>query len=223
MPRIIVKFFGPARQLTGETDATMEIGERETLGILSGRLAERYAKLGVAAGLRLAVNREYVALDHVLNDGDEVAVIPPVSGGSAGLRVILTREPIDVAAICRELKRDDAGAMTTFVGTVRQESVEGRALTGLFYAAYEEMAMEQMQIIHRKAGEKFEIFDAAVVHRLGQLKIGETSIVVAVVSAHRAAAFQACQWIVDTVKANVPIWKKDLGADGTESWVDPKC
>lgn len=136
-------------------------------------------------------------------------------------RVELTHDPIDPQTLSSEMHSHDAGAVVTFAGMVRAEESDGKTLTALDYEAYKEMALEQMQTIRKRAGEKFEILDAAIVHRLGKLNLGETSIAVVVVSPHRAAAFDACRWILDTVKTDVPIWKKDIWADGTSSWVTP--
>lgn len=136
-------------------------------------------------------------------------------------RIRLVREPIDAAAMAAALSCAESGAMATFVGVVRAEERDGRALAALDYLAYEEMALEQMESIRRSAGERFEILDSSIVHRLGLLKIGEASIAVVVSSAHRAAAFDACRWIVDAVKADAPIWKQDVWRDGTRSWVEP--
>ncbi|MFQ5412080.1 MAG: molybdenum cofactor biosynthesis protein MoaE [Phycisphaerae bacterium] len=222
MPEIVIRFYGPARDLAGEEALPIEIDAGQTVGDVAGVLAERYPKLGAALGIRLAVNRAYVALDQVLADGDEVAVIPPVSGGAPLPRVALTREAIDTDALADEMRRDEAGAIATFVGVVRADTSEdGKTLSALEYHAYEEMAVEQMQAIRRRAGERFEILDAAIVHRLGRLDRGEASIAVIVVSAHREPAFDACRWIVDAIKTDVPIWKKDVWADGSNGWVDP--
>jgi len=221
MPVINVKFFGPARDLAGVAEVSLDLRDGETVGGVADLLAERYPSLGAALGLRLAVNRSYVALDHVLSQGDEVAVIPPVSGGAPSQRVRLTREAIDAAGLAEEMRTERAGAVATFVGTVRRESTDGKTLDALEYHAYDHMAIEQMEMIHERALAKFEIEDAAIVHRLGLLKLGEASVAVVVVAAHRAAAFDACRWIIDAVKADVPIWKKDVWADGSASWVEP--
>lgn len=136
-------------------------------------------------------------------------------------RVWLGREPLTARELIAALDHDGAGAGTTFVGIVRPEMKNGHALVALDYHAYEEMAMEQMIEIQKKARDRFDICDAGVAHRLGRMAIGEVSIAVAVSAAHRAAAFDACRWIVDAVKADVPIWKQDVWSDGTRTWVDP--
>lgn len=137
-------------------------------------------------------------------------------------KVILTREPVD-ASLAGVLKRFDAGALATFAGTVRAEDDCGRQLIALDYEAYDEMAVSMMSGIRARAIEKFGVLDVFIAHRLGRVKLGETSIVVGVVSAHRVAAFDACRWVVDQVKIDVPIWKKDVWSDGSAEWVNPAC
>lgn len=135
--------------------------------------------------------------------------------------IVLNRSPIDLKVIVGGLASEGAGAVATFEGIVRAETRDGVALAALDYHAYEEMAAEQMAAIRDQACTLFEIVDASIVHRLGQLKIGEASIAVAVSAAHRVAAFDACRWIVDAVKKDVPIWKQDQWSDGANSWVVP--
>ncbi|MBX3395100.1 MAG: molybdenum cofactor biosynthesis protein MoaE [Phycisphaerae bacterium] len=135
--------------------------------------------------------------------------------------IVLNQSPIDLRATVDGLSREGTGAVATFEGIVRPETRNGVALVALYYHAYEEMAAEQMQNIRSQACARFDIVDASIVHRLGHLKIGEASIVVAVSAAHRAPAFDACRWIVDTVKSDVPIWKQDRWSDGANSWVEP--
>lgn len=137
-------------------------------------------------------------------------------------RVILTRDPLDVS-IASTLNRYDAGALATFAGTVRAEDDCDRQLIALDYEAYDDMALSMMRSIRDRVIEKFGVHDVIVAHRLGRVKLGETSIVVGVVSAHRVAAFDACRWIVDQVKIDVPIWKKDVWSDGSAEWVNPAC
>lgn len=221
MPKINVRFFGPALDLVGKSSLTMEIEEGATVGVVAERLSETYPRLGEALGVLLAVNRSYVPMDHVLSDGDEIAVIPPVSGGAPKPLASLTREPIDVNAVVDDVRTEAAGAVVVFSGTVRAEEREGSALQALEYHAYEEMAADQIEAVRRRALATFEIVEAAIVHRLGRLSLGETSILIVVASAHREAAFDACRWIIDTVKTEVPIWKKDHWADGSQDWVDP--
>jgi molybdopterin synthase catalytic subunit len=226
MARITVRFFGPARDLADRDAQVMELEGGLTVGQLAGRIAEAHPKLGAALGVRLAVNRAFVPMNHPLTDGDEIAVIPPVSGGMDDPPVTLTREPIDAVALS---PADPAsGAVVTFQGTVRAESKrEGEApaeplrLVALEYEAYDDMAIAQMRAIRARAIDKFGVTGVVVTHRLGRIPLGEASIAVVVTSAHRAEAFDACRWIVDAVKTDVPIWKKNVWTDGTSQWVDP--
>jgi molybdopterin synthase catalytic subunit len=221
MPTITIKFFGPAKELAGTDATSLDVPSAFTVGAVAGRLVEMYPRLGKAMGIRLAVNRSYVALDHALKEGDEIAVIPPVSGGAPEARVLLTREVIDEAKLTSLLRREDAGALAAFVGTVRAETNGERRLAALEYEAFDTMASEQMESIRQRAMKQFAILDALVAHRLGRLGLAETSIVVVVSAAHRADAFNACRWIVDLVKTDVPIWKKNIWTDGKTEWVDP--
>lgn len=173
------------------------------------------------SSIAVAVNREYVSADHPLADGDEVALLPPVSGGSdaapgdvpATSHVALTSDPISAAAIAEPIKHGEDGAVVVFDGIVRDRT-RGRRTLYLFYEAYPEMALARMRQLASEALQKFPVRDVAIVHRLGRLEIGESSVVIAVAAAHRAAAFEACRWIIDTLKQTVPIWKKEFFHDG---------
>jgi molybdopterin synthase catalytic subunit/molybdopterin converting factor small subunit len=218
MPSVIVKFFGPARDLAGCVSMNLDIVAGDTLGVLAGKLAGAVPALADTTGLRLAVNRAYVPLNHVLGPGDEIAVIPPVSGGSDGPVIALTRERIAVEEIITRLQIPEGGAIATFVGMVRSEKKDTVPLAALEYHAYEEMALSQMHDIRERGIQKFGLLDAVLVHRLGRVGLTKASIVVACVSAHRGAAFDACRWIVDAIKTDVPIWKKDIWADESSGW-----
>ena len=175
----------------------------------------------------IAVNQQYSPRSCILHDGDEVAILPPVSGGLAATQpaaepstplIALIREPIDAAAIVRDLKSGADGAVCVFDGIVR-DNTRGRPTLHLDYEAYEEMALQQMHLLRAEAIEHFAVRDVAIVHRLGRLTVGETSVFIAVASAHRGAAFDACRWVIDTLKKTVPIWKKEQFADGA-AWAD---
>ena len=173
--------------------------------------------------LALAVNQEYAGPDTRLRPDDELAVLPPVSGGApdqAGSepRATLVRDVIDTRRILGGLKRGEDGAALVFEGVVRNQT-RGRKTLYLDYEAYEEMALKQMESLAVQALQQFQIRDVAIVHRLGRLEIGETSVLIAVASAHRAAAFDACRWLIDTLKRTVPIWKKEHFEDGAV-WAD---
>lgn len=172
----------------------------------------------------VAVNQEYASPDFILNDGDEVAILPPVSGGTeavsggAGELVQLVREPIQTDRIVSELKSGEDGAVCVFDGIVRNNT-RGRATLHLDYEAYEEMALKQMRALRDDAKRQFGVREIAIVHRLGRLFVGETSVLIAVASAHRGAAFDACRFVIDTLKKTVPIWKREQFADGAV-WAD---
>jgi molybdopterin synthase catalytic subunit len=158
-----------------------------------------------------------------LNPGDEVALLPPVSGGAAEQlgrppRATIVRQIIDTQQVVGALKRGDDGAALVFEGVVRNQT-RGRKTLYLEYEAYEEMALAQLEKLAAEALGKFQVRDVKIVHRLGRLEIGETSVLIAVASAHRAAAFEACRWLIDTLKRTVPIWKKEFFEDGAV-WAD---
>ncbi len=182
------------------------------------------------SSIAVAVNQEYVPATHLLTDGDEVALLPPVSGGSAkktaarlpsdipvllvpSRKVRLTNEPIDAGALAHSLKAGEDGSVILFDGIVRNNT-RGRRTLYLFYEAYAEMALTQMNLLAAQAFADFPIRDLAIVHRLGRLEICDTSVAIAVASAHRAAAFDACRFLIDTLKKTVPIWKKEFFEDG---------
>jgi molybdopterin synthase catalytic subunit len=142
-----------------------------------------------------------------------VALLPPVSGGAEQERVWLTREPIDSVRIVGEIKAGEDGAVVIFDGIVRNNT-RGRETLFLDYEAYETMALTQMRALAEEAVERFRVRDVALVHRLGRIEIGETSVLIVVASAHRGPAFDACRWLIDTLKKTVPIWKKEHFVDG---------
>jgi MoaE-MoaD fusion protein len=206
-------------------------GEGETLDLPSGSTVDtvlsHYRKLapepcGLWTALAMAVNREYAPRTRALEDGDEVALLPPVSGGSGTgspeTSIALVREPIDTAAIVSAIKQGPDGAVVVFDGIVR-DNTRGRRTLFLVYEAYEEMALRQMKILALEAIAVHRVREVAIVHRLGKLYVGETSVFIAVASAHRAQAFDACRWLIDTLKKTVPIWKKEHFEDGAV-WAD---
>jgi molybdopterin synthase catalytic subunit len=164
-------------------------------------------------GLLYAVNHEYADRDRTLEDGDEVALIPPVSGGAFRL----TDEPIDPAAVIAEVSNPQAGGIATFIGTTRAQS-RGRAVQYLDYEAYGEMAERVMAEIAEELKRKHELSEVAITHRVGRVDIGELSVVIAVSAPHRAAAFAACREAIDTLKQIVPLWKKEV-YEGGEEWI----
>jgi molybdopterin synthase catalytic subunit len=165
------------------------------------------------AGLLYAVNKEYAARDVDLADGDEVALIPPVSGGAFRL----SEEPLSLEAAVDEVASDEAGAIATFVGTTRIHS-RGRTVTQLEYEAYEGMAEGEMEAIADELKARYKLCEIAVHHRIGRVGIGERSVVIAVSAPHRADALAACKDAIDTLKERVPLWKKEV-YEGGEEWI----
>jgi molybdopterin synthase catalytic subunit/molybdopterin converting factor small subunit len=164
-------------------------------------------------GLLYAVNKEYAERDRPLADGDEVAVIPPVSGGAFRL----SAEPLSLDAVVAEVRSDRAGAIATFVGTTRQQS-RGRSVLHLDYEAYEEMAEKVMAEIAAELEDRHELCEIAIHHRTGRVDIGEASVVIAVSAPHRQDALAACKEAIDTLKERVPLWKKEF-YEGGEEWI----
>ena len=231
--RVRVLFFGMLKDVAGKTSDEVELAEGATVRALLAHYESRIPRLkDCLPALALAVNQEYARVDTTLRAGDEVALLPPVSGGSGDLAgeapkghppghgryVQILREPIHTERMLSQLKRGEDGAALVFEGVVRNQT-RGRKTLYLDYEAYEEMALAQMESLANQALQQFQIRDVAIVHRLGRLEIGETSVLIAVASAHRAAAFDACRWLIDTLKRTVPIWKKEHFEDGAV-WAD---
>ncbi|MBZ5615634.1 MAG: molybdenum cofactor biosynthesis protein MoaE [Acidobacteriia bacterium] len=224
--KISVLFFGVLKDVLGRSVEAVELPEgarvREML-LHYAREAPRFEAM--APSLAIAVNQEYSGLDRVLREGDEVGLLPPVSGGSSeggsaedGGEVRIVRERIDREAVVGRLKRTADGAAVIFDGVVR-DNTRGRRTLYLEYEAYEAMALKQMESLAVEARARFGVRGASIVHRLGRLEIGETSVLIVVAAAHRGAAFEACRWIIDTLKKAVPIWKKEYFEDGAV-WAD---
>jgi molybdopterin synthase catalytic subunit/molybdopterin converting factor small subunit len=188
--------------------------ERELDGVAT--VADVWPALGLGdepAGLLYAVNQEYADRDRELTDGDEVALIPPVSGGAFRL----TEDPIDPSAVVEEVADPKAGAIATFLGTTRVES-RGRTVHYLDYEGYAGMAEKVMAELAEELTAKHELCAVAITHRVGRVEIGEISVAIAVSAAHRAAALAACAEAIDTLKETVPLWKKEV-YEGGEEWI----
>ena len=164
-------------------------------------------------GLLYAVNKEYATADRALADGDEVALIPPVSGGA----FLLSEEPLSLDRVVDEVRDQEAGAIATFTGTTRIQS-RGRTVTHLDYEAYEGMAERVMAEIAEGLQARYELSAVAIHHRVGRVGIGETSVVIAVSAPHRQDALAACKDAIDELKERVPLWKKEVYSDG-EEWI----
>ena len=222
--RVRVLFFGVLKDLAGKPSDLLDLPENATLGDVLSHYQQVIPRLkDTSASLAMSVNQEYAGPATRLRAGDEVALLPPVSGGlhrdgQNRPRVAIVRERIETASVLESLKRPEDGAVVVFEGIVR-DNTRGRRTLYLEYEAYEDMALKQMEELAAKAQQDFQIRDVAMVHRLGRLEIGETSILIVVASAHRAAAFDACRWLIDTLKRTVPIWKKEHFEDGAV-WAD---
>jgi molybdopterin converting factor subunit 1 len=210
--RVVVRLFAGLRELAGTGEQEVELAEGATAADVWASLPDRLGER--PDGLVLAVNRSYATEDTPLADGDEVALIPPVSGGSP---VRLTAETIDLAAVAAEVADERAGAIATFSGTTRVES-RGRSVRHLDYEAYAEMAEEVMADLVETLKGKYDLCDVAIVHRTGRVGIGETSVAIAVSAPHRGDALAACAEAIDTLKQTVPLWKKEA-YEGGEEWI----
>lgn len=226
VPLIRVTLLGPARDWMNVESLDIDLPEGATVAAVCAALAERspVAARGLTIA-RLAVNDRFVLPDHRLGSGDEVLVIPPVTGGMEDdrVRVALTHDRLDIAAVRRFVDGDSAcGGMATFDGVVRGESdaAHGR-LVRLDYEAHERMALAQLRRLCEDAMQRFGTRRVAVVHRLGAVPVGEVSVSIAVACAHRREAFDACRFLIDTLKRDVPIWKRDVFEDGFTRWVEP--
>ena len=216
--RVRVLFFGVLKDLVGRTGELLELPDGAVVReVLSHYLSEVPRMREALASIAVAVNQEYAGAETVLRSDDEVALLPPVSGGS-GKAASIVRDAIDTQGVLARIKRGEDGAAVVFEGVVRNQT-RGRRTLYLEYEAYEEMALDQMEGLAEQALKQFQVREVALVHRLGRLEIGETSVLIVVGSAHRAAAFDACRWLIDTLKRTVPIWKKEYFEDGAV-WAD---
>jgi molybdopterin synthase catalytic subunit len=223
--RVRVLPFGILKDWLGASATTLELPEGASVGHLLDRVGELQNAAPALRGIAVSVNAEYATAAHQLNDGDEVGLLPPVSGGTDSVSadanhgasptvIALTREVIDTEKLVAAAKRGEDGAVVVFDGIVRNNT-RGRRTLYLDYEAYEEMALKQMKELAEQALSKYAVRHVTIVHRLGHLEIGESSVLVVVASGHRGAAFDASRWVIDTLKQTVPIWKKETFIDGT--------
>jgi molybdopterin synthase catalytic subunit/molybdopterin converting factor small subunit len=206
---VVVKLFAALRERAGAGERGVELRDAATAADVWSAL-----ELGdEPPGLLYAVNKEYAERDRPLADGDEVALIPPVSGGAYRL----TEDPLDLGAVVAEVADDRAGAIATFVGTTRVQS-RGRIVHQLEYEAYEGMAERVMEELAASLQERYELCAVAIHHRVGRVEIREQSVVIAVSAPHRHDALAACREAIDTLKETVPLWKKEV-YEGGEEWI----
>ncbi len=225
--RVRVLFFGRLKEIVGRAEDEAELAEGARVEDLFARYGSRYPELvRFRPSLVTSVNQEFAEWRAPLSSGDEVAFLPPVSGGQSPSTGAKTTEdiyelvwiPIRGSEIVALLKAPEDGAVVVFDGIVRNHSA-GRPTLYLDYEAYEPMALAKMREIGTEIRQKFPIDRIAMVHRLGRLEIGETSVFIAISSPHRHAAFDACRFAIDSLKRTVPIWKKEYFADGSV-WAD---
>ena len=207
--RVTVKLFAGLRERAGTSERALDLAD-------GARVADVWPALALGdepGGLLYAVNKEYAAGERELAEGDEVALIPPVSGGAFRL----SEQPLDVGAVVAEVGDERAGGIASFVGTTRIES-RGRTVHYLEYEAYPGMAEEAMAAIAAELKLRYDLCEVAIAHRVGRVGIGETSVAIAVSAPHRHDALAACKDAIDTLKETVPIWKKEV-YEGGEEWI----
>lgn len=224
MNQVRVTAFGVLKEALGSEAASISLPDGATVSDLLAVISKSHPQTELRS-IAVSVNAQFAGLSHPLHHGDEVGLLPPVSGGvlpsdpvekssvQSPIFTKLTRSPIDADKLIAEAKADEDGALVIFDGIVRNNS-RGRRTLYLDYEAYEEMATKQLDELAREARIKFSVRQVTIVHRLGRLALGETSVLIVVASAHRAQAFEACRWLIDTLKKTVPIWKKETFVDG---------
>ena len=222
-------FFATLKDIIGSREMQLDVPAGSTVADVLTHLEGSYPRMKDYRPVVLtAINEEYVERGTRIEDGDEVAIFPPVSGGEVGSEVLMinrpgelyqiTRDPIDAQKISRQLLRAEDGAICVFEGVVRNNS-KGKRTLHLVYEGYETMALKKLEEIGIFVRQAWDIGCIAIVHRLGHLDIRETSVAVIVTSAHRRAAFDACHYAIDKLKKVVPIWKKEFFEDG-EVWIE---
>lgn len=202
--QVTVKFFATYREVVGRRELKVELEDGATVEDLRGVIYAKHPRLkGFEETMLLAVNQEFADPAATLRDGDEVALLPPVSGGAPLIEI--QRKAIDVESVVDAVHRHDAGAVVLFLGTVRADP----GVRALDYEVYRPMAVKKIEEIAERAKAKFGVLEVAIVHRLGRIRIGRPSVAIAVSAAHRGEAFAACEWAMAEVKKVVPIWKAE--------------
>ena len=221
MVAVRVRLFARLRELAGFELESVEVPPESTVADVYEAVRRSHPDFQVEQeSVRAALNQEFADWDEVVSDGDEVAFIPPVSGGShvVGVLFEVTTEPLDAQRVEQAVAHPGAGALCTFTGIVR-DNARGRSVTHLEYEAFVEMATQQMRHIADEIGDRWPEARVAMAHRTGRLEIGDSSVVVSTSAPHRAEAIAACKWGIDRLKESVPIWKKEHAADGT-FWIE---
>jgi molybdopterin synthase catalytic subunit/molybdopterin converting factor small subunit len=229
MIQVRVLAFGVMKDVLGPNPSSIQLHEGATVTDLLSAVASSHPS-AILQGIAVSVNAEYANRSQILHDGDQVGLLPPVSGGApqsaneaqsmepATVVIALTRDPIEAYKLVAAAKHGADGAVVVFDGIVRNSS-RGRQTLYLDYEAYEEMAVKQMEELAGEALTKYGVRQVTILHRLGRLQVTETSVLIIVASAHRGQAFDACRWLIDTLKKKVPIWKKETFVDGAV-WAD---
>jgi molybdopterin synthase catalytic subunit len=214
-----VRLFARYRELAGSGSLDVEVPPSSTALDVFDRVAERFPEMRpMRASTLMAVDEEFVRPDTELREGEELALMPPVSGGSAGPLVRIQEEPLDLHELVRAVEHPSAGGLVTFAGVVRDHH-EGKRVTAISYEAYGSMAEAKMRQIAAEVERRWPECRIAMLHRTGQLEIGEASVMIAVSAPHRAEAFDACEYAIDTLKQLVPVWKKEAYEDGA-MWLE---
>ncbi len=221
---VVVRYFAGHRDIAKRAEEQFELPDDATVGSLWALLVEHYPRLvGYTGRMLYAVNQEYSQLDTPLHDGDEVAYIPPVSGGSAGNNsnefFRITSEPLEPGALMALVQSPDMGAIVTFTGIVRNHFAN-RPTAALEYEAFEPMASSVLADLASQARTQWGTGAIAIHHRVGHLGIGETAVLIVVAAPHRHEAFEAAEWLMDRIKEVAPIWKKEHWADGESEWAE---
>lgn len=221
--RVKVLFFGVLKDVVGTSEETIQVAAGSTLDAVFASYAQRFETLrDKRPSILFAKNREFASGNTALADNDEVAFLPPVSGGSTSEggrhEFAITRDPIDSKRLAKRLQRPEDGALVVFEGVVRNNT-KGRGTLYLEYECYEPMALQQMTRIGQEIADKFAIGRIGIIHRLGRLEVGETSVAVVATAPHRKPAFEAAFEAINRLKREVPIWKKEFFADGAV-WVE---
>jgi molybdopterin synthase catalytic subunit len=213
---VTIRLFAAYREAVGKAELPLTMPSGSTVGALAREMVKRYPKLPRdPQKLVVAVNQEYREHSDVLNNGDEVALIPPVSGGES--HILITDQPLDPQAVTQQVKAPEHGAVVTFTGTTRDHN-DGRRVLRLEYEAYRPMANRKLAEVAQEMKARWPIGEVAIAHRIGRVDIGETSLVVAVGAGHRREAFAAALYAVDRIKQVVPIWKKEF-FEGGAVWI----
>ncbi|MEZ8219708.1 molybdopterin synthase catalytic subunit [Candidatus Fervidibacteria bacterium JGI MDM2 SSWTFF-3-K9] len=222
--KVRVLFLGPAKELTGRNEVVLTLPEGASVATAISKLLREFPKLEDRLNhYRFAINSDYADENTLLKDGDELALIPPVSGGSSETKVFVnvSPEPIDLTSLLDFVASPQAGAIVSFVGTVREFS-HGKKVTALTYEAYEPMAKKELMRIAEEMLNRWQLCKVAIVHRTGTLSIGKISVAIFVSAPHRSDAFEAARYAIERIKETVPIWKREHFEDGTSEWVEGK-